>query len=170
MTSWATQCSSSQSVSVFFGPLRPENPKTDWDDKPGLPRVVIPVCFKVFGSVWPENPETDWDPGSVSQSVSGIFGPFRPESPKTDWDDKPGLPRVVIPGFFAPFEKTPKQTGITSLGFPRLSSQSVSGYFGPFRPESPETDWDDKPGLFRAVIPLRFKVFWSARKTRKGLG
>ena len=30
--------------------MRPENPETDWDDKPGLPRVVIPVRFKVF---WP---------------------------------------------------------------------------------------------------------------------
>ena len=26
------------------------------------------------------------------------------------------------------------------------SSRSVSGFFGPFRPENPETDWDD-PGV-----------------------
>ena len=38
-----------------------ENPETDWDDKPGKPRRVIPVRFGVF---WPERavktPETDW--------------------------------------------------------------------------------------------------------------
>ena len=36
---------------------------------------------------------------------------------------------------------------MTSLGFPGLSSQSVSGCFGSFRPENYETDWDDKPGF-----------------------
>ena len=69
---------SSQSVSGFFGPFRPANPETDWDDKPGLFRLVIPVRFRVFGPVWPENPETDWD-------------------------DKPGLPRLVIPVRFGVF-------------------------------------------------------------------
>ena len=76
-------------------------------------------------------------------------------------------------GFLALFgQKSPKRTGMTSLGFPGLSSQSVSGFFGPFRPENSETDWDDKPGLPRVVIPVRFKVFWpfSARKPRNGLG
>ena len=143
---------SSQSVSGFFGPFRPENPETDWDDKPGLPRVVIPVRF--------------W-----------VFGPFLPENPETDWDDQPGLPRLVIPVhsrfLLALFgQKTPKRIGMTSLGFPGLSSQSVSGLFGPFRPENPKTDWDDKPGLPRVVIPVRFEVFWpfSARKPRNGLG
>ena len=91
---------------------------------------------------------------------------------------------------------------MTSLGLPGLSSQSISGFFGPFRPENPknglglqawasqachlspfqdfwpfsvrkpETDLDDKPGLPRLVIPVRFGFFWpfSARKPRKGLG
>ena len=30
----------------FVGAFRQENPKTHWDDKPGLPRLVIPVRFK----------------------------------------------------------------------------------------------------------------------------
>ena len=75
---------------VFVGPFWPENPKTDWDDKPGLPRVVIPVRF--------------W-----------VFGPFRPENPETDWDDKPGLPRVVIPvrfGFCWPFSARKPRNGL----------------------------------------------------------
>ena len=29
----------------FPGPVRPENPETDWDDTPGPPRRVIPVRF-----------------------------------------------------------------------------------------------------------------------------
>ena len=49
--------------------------------------------------------------------------------------------------------------GMTSLGFPGLSSQSVSGFFGPFRPENPEEDWDDNPGLPGLVIPVRFRLF-----------
>ncbi len=52
-------------------------------------------------------------------------------------------------------QKTPKRTGMTSLGFLGLSSQSVSGFVGPFRPENAETGWDDKPGLPRVVIPVR---------------
>ena len=45
-------------------------------------------------------------------------------------------------------------------------------FVGPFRPEKPETDWDDKPGLPRVVIPVRFGVIWpfSARKPQNGLG
>ena len=110
--------------------------------------------------------------GLSSQSVSRFCDPFRPESPQTDWDDKPGFPRLVIPvrfGFLLAIfgEKTLKRTGMTSLGFPGLSSQSVSGFFAsPFRLENPETDWDDKPGLPRLVSPIRFGFFYtfSARK------
>ena len=139
MTSLGFPGLSSQSVSGFVGPVRPENPETDWDDKTGLPRVVIPVCFGFFGPSWPENPETDWT-------------------------DKPGFPRVVIPvcfGFFwALFgQKTSKRTGMTSLRFPGLSSQSVSVFWCPIRPENHEMDWDDKPGLPRVVIPVRFGFF-----------
>ncbi len=69
-------------------------------------------------------------------------------------------------------QKTPKRTGMTNLGFPGLSSQSISGFLGPFRPENPKTDWDDKPGLPRVVIPVRFGFFWprSARKPQNELG
>ena len=112
-------------------------------------------------------------PGLSSQSVSRFVGPFRPENPETDWDDKPGFPRVVIPihfAFLSPFSarKARKQTGMTSLGFPVLSSQSVSGFFGPVRPKNTETDWDNKPGLPRVVIPVRFGFCWpfSARKPK----
>ena len=60
--------------------------------------------------------------------------------------------RIILPARFGYFcalfgLKTPKRTGMTSLGFPGLSSQPVAGFFGPFRPENPETDWDDEPGL-----------------------
>ena len=99
------------------------------------------------------------------------------KKPETDRDDTPGEPRRVIPvrfGFLLALfgQKTPKRTGMTNLGFPGLSSQSVSGFFGPFRPENLETDWDDKPGLPRLVIQVRFRVFWpfSTRKPRNGLG
>ena len=67
-------------------------------------------------------------------------------------------------------QKTSKQTGMTSLG--GLSSQSVSRFCDPFRPESPQTDWDDKPGFPRLVIPVRFG-FCLARfgqKARNALG
>ena len=62
---------------------------------------------------------------------------------------------------------------MTSLGFPGLSSQSVSGCFGAVRPENPETDWDHKPGrLPRVVIPFRFRIVWrfSARNPQDRLG
>ena len=57
------------------------------------------------------------------------------QKPETDWDDKPGKPRLVIPVRFGVFEpkranKNPKLTGMTSLGSPGLSSQSVSGFSG----------------------------------------
>ena len=132
MTSLGFSGLSSQFISGFFGPFRPEKPETD---------------------------------------------PFRPENPETDWDDKPGLPRVVIQVRFGCFlalfgQKSPKWIGMTSLDFPGLSSQSISGYFCSFRPEKPETDWDDKPGLPKVVIPVCFGVFglFSARKPQSGLG
>jgi len=59
--------------------------------------------------------------------------------------------------------------------FPGLSSQSVWVFFGCFRPENPETDWDDKPGLPRLVIPVRFGPFRDfvalfGQKTPKRIG
>ena len=89
---------SSQSVSGFLGRFRPENRETDWDDKPGLPRLVIPFRFR-------------------------FCGPFRPENPATDWDDKPGLPRLVIPvrfgsSYIALFRPGLSSQSGLSLGFP----------------------------------------------------
>ena len=122
---------SSRPVAFLCAPLRLEKPETDWDDKPHLPRSVIPICFHFVGAFRPENPETDWDdkPGFPRLVIPVQFGffcaLFRPTNPETDWDDKPGLPRLVIPVCF--------------------------GFFGPFRPENPETDWDDKPGLTKLL-------------------
>ena len=92
----------------FSGRKRPRNPETDWDDKPGKPRLVIPVRF-------------------------GVFCPKRAQNPETDWDDKPGKPGLVIPvrfGVFQPKRTKQTRTGMTSLGNRGLSSQSVSGFSG----------------------------------------
>ena len=139
MTSLGFPGLSSQSVSRFVGPFRPENPETDWDDKPGFPRVVIPIHFAFLSPFSARRARKQTGMTSLgfpvlsSQSISGFFGPLRPEKPETEWDDnKPGLPRSVIPVRF--------------------------DVFGLFRPENPETDWDDKPGLPRVVIPVRFRV------------
>ena len=48
MTSLGSPGLSSQSVSGFSGQKAPRNPDADWDDKPGKPRLVIPIRFKVF--------------------------------------------------------------------------------------------------------------------------
>ena len=135
MTSLGFLGLSSQSVSGLFGLFRPENPKTDRNDKPGLPRVVIPVGF---GVIWPfpaRKPQNGPGLPRVVIPVSGFFGTFRPENPETDWDDKLGLPRVVIPFCFGVFwpkrtNKNLKRTWMTTLGSPSLSSQSVSGCSG----------------------------------------
>ena len=147
MTSLGFPGLSSQSISGFFGPFRPEKPEMDWDDKPGCHPSPF-GCFWHFSARKTQN--SDWDdkpglPRVVIPVRFWVFGPFRPENPETDWDDKPGLPRLVIPvrfGFLLTLfrQKTPKWIGMTSLGFPGLSSQSVSGFFGPVRPESAETE------------------------------
>ena len=152
MTSLGFPGLSSQSVSGFSGPFRPDNLERDWDDKPGLPKLVIPVRFRFFGF---------------------FFGQKTPKQTGMTSLGFPGLSSQSVLRFLTPFgQKTPKLTGKTNLGFPSLSSQSVSGFCGPFRPENPKTDWDDKPGLPRVVIPVRFGVIWpfSARKPQNGLG
>ena len=93
-----------------------------------------------------------------------FVGPFRPETPETDWDDKPELPKLVIPvrfGFSWPKKggKTRKRNGMTSLGSPGVSSQSVSGFFDRKGLGKPKKDWDDRTGEPRRVIPVRFRVF-----------
>ena len=113
-----------------------------------------------------------------SKSVSGFFGRFSPENPETDWDDKPGIPRLVIPvcfGFFLTLigQKTPKRTGMTSLGFTGLSSQYVTFFSVLFWPENPETDWDDNAWASQAYHPSPFQGFCVAlfgQKTPKQTG
>ena len=107
-------------------------------------------------------------PGLSSQSVSGFSGRKGLKTPETDWDDKPGKPRLVSPVRFGVFwpkraYKNAKRTGMTSLGSPDLSSQSVLGFCGRKRPNNPETDWNDNPGKPRLVIPVRFAAFWPKR-------
>ena len=86
----------------------------DWDDKPGLPRLVIPVGFGVFPArLGQKNPKRTGmtslgSPGVSSQSVSGFLRPFSTKKTRNG------------------------QTGMTRLGFPGLSSQSVSGFSWPF--------------------------------------
>jgi len=61
---------------------------------------------------------------------------------------------------------------MTSLGSPGLSSQSISGFSGHKKPKNPETDWDDKPGKPRLVIPVRFGFLLAlfGQKTPKRTG
>ena len=56
--------------------------------------------------------------------------------------------------------KNPKRTGMTTLGSPDLSSQSVSVFSGRKGPKNLGTDLDDNPGKPRLVIPVCFGVFW----------
>ncbi len=92
------------------------------------------------------------------------------KNPETDWDDTPEVPRFVIPVRFRVFptlfgQKTLKQIGMTRLGSPGVSSQSVSVFSWPFSAKNLETDWDwnDKPGKPRLVIPVCISVFWPKR-------
>ena len=106
--------------------------------------------------------------GLSSQSVSGFSGRKGPQNAESDWDPNPfwgflaekglktpkqtgmttlGSPGLSFWGFLA--EKgqiIPKQTGMTNLGSPGLSSQSVSGLYGRTGPKNPEMDWDDNHG------------------------
>ena len=66
------------------------------------------------------------------------------ETQKTENDSHLSPFRVFLDIFG---QKTPKRTVMTNLGFPGLSSHCVSGFLGPFRPENPETDLEDNPGL-----------------------
>ena len=58
-----------------------------------------------------------------------------------------GSPRLVIPirfGVFWPNRAKKRRNG--PLGSPGLSSQSVLRFSGQKGPKKPETDWNDKPG------------------------
>ena len=102
-------------------------------------------------------------PGLSSQSILGFSGRKRPNNAETDWDDNLGKPRLVITPFrrflAEQGQKNPKRTGMTTLGSPGLSSQSVSGFSGRKGQENNETDWDDDLAKPKLVIPVRFGVF-----------
>ena len=77
----------------------------------------------------------------------------------------PGLSSQSVSGFSVLFgQKTSKWSGMTRLGFPSLSSQSVSRFSGRKGLKNPETDWDDNPGKPMLVIPVHFGVFWPKRR------
>ena len=82
MTSLGSPGLSSQSVLGFSGRKMPKNAETEWDDKLGKPRFVIPVRF-------------------------GVFWPKRAKIPETDGHDKPGKPRLVSPHPNPDFQKHP---------------------------------------------------------------
>ena len=103
-------------------------------------------------------------PGLSSQSVSGFSDRKGPKNLETDLDDNPGKPKLVIPVRFGVFwpkkAKNPKGSGMTTLGSPGLSTESVLRFSGQKRPNNPNTDWDDNPGKPRLVILICFEVFW----------
>ena len=145
----------------------------DWD-KPGQPSVGHPSPFLFFlalcGQKTPKRigMTSLGFPGLSSQSVLRFLALFGQKTPKRTGTQGP-YPSP-FQGYLDLFgQKAPKQIGMTSLGFPGLSSQV---FVAPFRRENPETDWDNKLGLPKVVIPVRFGVFWpfSARKPRNGLG
>ncbi len=169
MTSLGFPGLSFQSVMFSCGLFRPKGPETDLDDKPWLPRLVIPFRFGCFLALFEqENPKQTGMTSLVfqslsSQSVSGLCGPLRHKTPKWTEMTSLGFPcRSVLLWplsalkhrnglglrqawvswachtspfrvFWAVYgQKTQKLTGGTSLGFPGLSCQSVSGFFTPF--------------------------------------
>ena len=153
MTTLGSPGLSSQSVSGFSGRKRPKTSK-----RTGMTTLGSPGL-------------------SSSHSVSGFSGRKGPKNPEMDWDDNTGKPRLVIPVCFRALlaengDKNAKWIGMTNLGNPGLSSQSVSGFSGRKGPTNLETDCDDNPGKPRLVIPVHFGVFWPkrAKKTQNGLG
>jgi len=151
MTSLGSPGLASQSVSGLSGREEPKNLETERDDNLGKPRLVIPVHFRVFCPKRAKKPNglglQPWGAKLVIPVRFGVFWPKRAN-------------------------KNLKQTGMTTLGSPGLSSQSVLGFSGRKGPSNPKTDWDDNPGNPRLVIPVRFGVFWPNRvkKTGNGLG
>ena len=165
----------------FLAEKGQKNPKRIWMTSRGRPGLSSQSISGFPGRNGPTTQKrtgmtTLGAPGSSCQSVSGFSGRKRQKNPETEWDDNPGKPKLVIPVRFGVFwpkraNQNPKRTGMTTLGSPGLSSQSVSGFSGRNGPKNLETDWDDNPGKPRLVIPGRFRVFWPqrAKKTRNGM-
>ena len=83
MTTLGSPGLSSQSVLGFSGRKGPKNLRTDWDNKPGKPRFVIPVRFEFFWPKGGKNPKTDWDDntGKPIPVRIGVFWPKRAKKP-----------------------------------------------------------------------------------------
>ena len=118
---------SCQSVSGLSGQKGLKKPETDWEDKPGKPRFVIPVCFGVFWPKRAKNPKrtgmTSQGRPGLSQSVSGFSGRKAPTKTRNGqaWEAQACHP--------SPFFR-------------------FSGRKGP---KTRETDWDDEPSLPKLV-------------------
>ena len=103
-------------------------------------------------------------PGLSSHSFSGLSGRKGPKKPENGlgrqaWEAQ-ACHRNPFRGFLAKkHQEIPTQTGMTSLGNPGSSSQSISRFSGRKKPKNTRTDWDNKPGKPRLVIPVRFGVF-----------
>ena len=179
MTSLGSPGLSSQHVSGFSGRKGRKIPETDRHDKPGKPRLVIPISFGIF---WPERDyktpkQTGMtslgSPGSSSQLVSGFSGRKRPKKPEMDWYDKPRKPRLVVApvhfGVFGPKGATTKRNG---TGSPGLSSQSISGFCGVKGHTNPKrtgmTSFG-RPGLSSQSVS-DFPVRKGLENTRNGMG
>ncbi len=164
---------SSQSVSGFSSRKGLKKPETDWDDKPGMPRlVIIPVRFGVF---WPANGKKTLkrtgrtslgSPGLSSQSVSGFSGGKGLKIPKRTgmtrlWEAHPN----PFGGFLAENgQNTLKRTGMTSLASPGLSSQSVLRFSGRKGLHKPK-----RTGMTSLGIPGLSSPFVSGLPGRKGV-
>ena len=67
------------------GPFQPKIPETDWDDMPGLPRLAIPVRFRVFPALFGQKTPKRTGMtrlGVSSQSVSAFSQPFSANKPQ----------------------------------------------------------------------------------------
>ena len=119
---------SCQSVSGLSGRKGLKKPETDWEDKPGKPRFVIPVCFGVFWPKRAKNPKrngmTSLGRPGLSQSVSGFSGRKAPTKTRNGqaWEAEACHPSPFW-GFLAEKgQKHAKRIGMTSLVFPSLSN------------------------------------------------
>ena len=68
--------------------------------------------------------------------------------------------------FFDFGQKTRKRTGMTRLGSPGLSSQSVSGFSGRKRPKKPETDRLGSPGVSSRSVSVFFLLLFNKKNNK----
>ena len=125
-----------------------------------------------FDDLWPKRakkPQSGllsqaWEAQAFIPPLFGAFWPKRAKKPENGlgrqaWEAQ-ACHRNPFRGILAKkHQEIPTQTGMTSLGNPGSSSQSVSRFSGRKKPKNTRTDWDNKPGKPRLVIPVRFGVF-----------